>query len=89
MAVLQQPVCVEAYGLSRSQIAAFEFHGKTKVKQAQSSARCPWLIVSKDAGATLSGAVDMSLWHLQATTHHPSDRFEDLLLYQRWEVERF
>jgi 4-amino-4-deoxy-L-arabinose transferase-like glycosyltransferase len=89
MAVLQQPVCVEAYGLSRSQIAAFEFHGKTKVKPAQSSARCPWLIVSKDASATLSDSVDMSLWHLQATTHHPSDRFEDLLLYQRWEVERF
>jgi hypothetical protein len=80
---LGQPACVEAHGLSRSQIAAFQFYAHLIVKPVDSSANCPWLIVSKDALITLSASVDLTHWTLHSTLHHPSDRDEYLLIYKR------
>lgn len=79
----QQPSCVEAHGLSRSQIAAFQFHGHLLMKQAGSQARCPWLIVDKDAAKTLPAAADRTQWTMHSSMRHPSDRNEDLLIYKR------
>ena len=79
----QQPSCVEAHGLSRSQIAAFQFHGHLLLKQAGSQARCPWLIVDKDAAKTLPAAAERTQWTMHSSMRHPSDRNEDLLIYRR------
>lgn len=79
----QQPRCAEAVGLNRSQIAAFQFHGKLKLMPLGSKMNCPWLIVDKDALNTLSGVADMSLWTRHSVMRQPSERSEDLLIYKR------
>jgi len=81
--VFGQPVCVEAHGLSRSQIAAFQFYDNLMLKPVGSQASCPWLIVGKDALITLSASVDLTHWTLHSTLRHPSDRDEDVLIYKR------
>ena len=84
MVVMQrQPLCVEAHGLSRGQIAAFEFHGHLVMKAVGSGTNCPWLIVDKDAAQTLPASVDGSGWTLRGTVRHPSDKDEDVQIYQR------
>lgn len=79
----RQPSCVETLGLSRGQIAAFQFHGKLVMKPASASASCPWLIVDKDAVKTLPANVNPAQWRLHSSMRHPSDRNEDLLIYKR------
>ena len=81
--VLQQPSCVEAHGLNRGQIAAFQFHGRLLVKPAGAQANCPWLIVDRDAANTLSASVELTQWTLHSTLQRPSDRDEDVLIYKR------
>ena len=83
MLVLQQPSCAEVHGLSRGQIAAFQFHGKLTLKPVSPEGTCPWLIVNKDALATLSEIVELADWRLRSNIQHPTDRDEDVLLYQR------
>ena len=79
----QQPTCVQVHGLSRSQVAAFRFHGKLNVVPASKEAQCPWLIVDKDAMPTLSGAVDRDEWTYHSALRHPADRDEDLTVFRR------
>jgi hypothetical protein len=79
----QQPSCVEVHGLSAGQIAAFQFHGKLLMQRAERSASCPWLIVDRDALPSLPDIVDMRQWARPSNMRHPSDRDEDLLIYQR------
>lgn len=81
--VVQKPACVQAHGLSRGQIAAFQFHGHLAIKPASTQARCPWLIVDKDASSTLRTTVDMTQWTLHSSLPRPSDRDEDILIYKR------
>ncbi len=83
MVVLKQPSCVEVLGLSRGQIAAFQFHGHLLLKPFKEPASCPWLLVNKEALKAPSAIADMSGWSLHSTMHHPSDRDEDVLIYQR------
>ena len=79
----QQPRCVEAYGLSRGQIAAFQFHGDLVMRPMGFKNTCPWLIVDKDAIKTLPVKIDTTQWSFHSSMRHPSDRNEDLLVYQR------
>ncbi len=83
MVVLKQPNCVEVLELSRGQIAAFRFHGQLLLKPFKEAASCPWLLVNKDALKAPPAIVDMSAWGLHSTIRHPSDRDEDVLIYQR------
>jgi hypothetical protein len=79
----RQPRCVETYGLSRGQIAAFQFHGHLAIRSMGSDTRCPWLIVDKDALTTMPAGVDSLQWTVHSTMRHPADRNEDLLIYKR------
>lgn len=79
----QQPRCVEAYGLNRSQIAAFQFHGQLNVKPLTAQASCPWLIVDKSSVKTLPAIIDQTQWRLHSSMHHPADRNDDVLIYKR------
>ena len=78
-----RPACLQVHGLSRGQLAAFQFHGKFTLRPADRQARCPWLIVDADAATTLLQTVDLRLWERQATVRRPSDDNEDILLYRR------
>ena len=81
--VLGSQDCVEVHGLSQGHIAAFRFHGHLKTQAVDPADSCPWLIVNKDALATLPDFVDLKRWSLHSNLRHPSDRDEDLLIYQR------
>ena len=81
--IMQPPDCAEAHGLSRSQIAAFQFHGHLVIKPAGPQDTCQWLIVEKDAAKTLSSFVNLSNWVLKSTVRHPSDRNENFYIYGR------
>ena len=78
----QPPSCVETYGLSRSQVAAFKFHGNLALRPMAPQAACPWLIVDKNAISPLA-PVDRTQWTLPSLMRHPADRNENLLIYQR------
>ena len=78
-----QPVCVQVHGLSRSQIAAFRFHGKLRVEPASQTTLCPWLIVDKDAMPSLSSVVNRGDWTYHSSLRHPADRDEDLMVFRR------
>ena len=79
----QQPVCVVTHGLDRSQIAAFTFHGKLVLKPTDKGNTCPWLIVDKDAVATLPTVIKSVDWVSHSAIRHPADRNEDLFIYRR------
>ena len=83
VAVLRHPACVEVHDLNRGQIAAFEFHGNLVLRPADTQISCPWLIVGKDALTTLPDMVDLTPWSFHSTIRHPSDRYEDVVIYQR------
>jgi 4-amino-4-deoxy-L-arabinose transferase-like glycosyltransferase len=78
-----QPTCVQVHGLSRSQVAAFRFHGQLRVEPASQIPQCPWLIVDKDAMPTLSGVVNRDDWTYHSSLRHPADRDEDLTVFRR------
>jgi 4-amino-4-deoxy-L-arabinose transferase-like glycosyltransferase len=77
------PTCVQVHGLSRSQVAAFRFHGQLRVEPASQIPQCPWLIVDKDAMPTLSGVVNRDDWTYHSSLRHPADRDEDLTVFRR------
>ena len=90
--------CVQIYGLSPGQAAAFAYHGSMKLEllkpeiksetmserpnSATADATCPWLIVDADAERSLS-SVNMTSWRFVTKMRRPSDDNEDVLLYRR------
>lgn len=90
--------CVQIYGLSPGQAAAFAYHGgmnlqllKPEIKSESTSnqpssatadASCPWLIVDADAEKSIS-SLNMSSWRFVTKVRRPSDDNEDVLLYRR------
>ncbi len=84
MIIMQhQPRCVETYGLSRAQIAAFQFHGDLVLTPLRAQDHCPWLIADKDAISPATNSVDLAKWTFHSSMRHPSDRNETLLIYKR------
>lgn len=89
--MMDDTACVQYYGLTRAQGAAFEFHGNLKLRPAHlktdapqiQSDECKWLIVDTQALGTLKRDIDMSAWQLHATVRRPSDNNEDIVLYKR------
>lgn len=74
--------CVATHGMTRGQIAAFQFHGQLRVMAVKGS-DCPWLIVDKDAVSSLGQVTPLTQWTLMQTIRHPADRAEDILVYRR------
>ncbi len=81
--VVGTPECIQEIGLSREQIAAFQYHGGFKILSNSHQARCPWLLVSADTRLGLQGQVNNNQWQLQATVRRPSDKADDVLLLRR------
>lgn len=90
--------CVQIYGLSPGQAAAFAYHGgmnlqllkpeinseivPEKLGSPTANESCPWLIVDADAEQNLS-SLNMSSWRFVTKVRRPSDDNEDVLLYRR------
>jgi hypothetical protein len=83
MRELDQPGCVEVFGLSQSQIAALRFHGGLEVVQASGSGRCPWRLVAAEVAAATAVALDMRGWRFVSTIRRPVDAKDNLLLYRK------
>jgi 4-amino-4-deoxy-L-arabinose transferase-like glycosyltransferase len=80
---MDQPGCVESFGLSRAQAAAFRYHGNMDLRQASKQPTCPWLIATADLQAAMPVALDMKRWQLVATIRRPVDAHDNVLLYRR------
>ncbi len=76
-----EPACVSMLGLSRSQVAAFQFHGGLNLKRMDEDTTCNWLIVHDDALASVMQAPGP--WLLRGTVSHPADLKERLHLFSR------
>ena len=77
------PGCVEAYGFTRAQVAAFRYHGQMQLQPATATPACPWLLVHSDAMSTFRQAVPPGQWTLVASVRRPADKDEDVLLFRR------
>jgi hypothetical protein len=83
MRELDQPGCVEVFGLGQSQIAALRFHGGLEVYPASGNGRCPWRLVASEAAAATAVALDMRGWTQASIIRRPVDAKENLLLYRK------
>ena len=82
-AVVKPSDCVQTHGLDRGQIAAFRFQASLSLREPASTAVCHWLLVDRDAVATLATAIDLRHWTPQYIGYRPTDRDDDVLLYRR------
>jgi len=88
--------CVQYYGLTKAQGAAFEFHGGLKLhavatpseKSSADSKQCAWLIVDTQALTSFSQEVDASMWTQHATVRRPTDNNEDIVLFRQTAAAR-
>lgn len=79
----QTPGCVATLGLSRSQIAAFQFHGRLELEGFTASSPCLWLIADVQSIGQRPDITQSSNWKLRRTIGHPAEREETLGLFQR------
>jgi hypothetical protein len=77
------PGCVEAFGLTRAQIAALRYHGGLDLRMASPTNTCPWLVVAEDLEVSMPVAFGKRQWELVAMFPRPTDKSENLLLYQK------
>ena len=77
--------CVEIFGFTRAQIAAFRFHGGMDLREASATpSGCPWLLVShSDSLPALRDTIGGQPWTLVASVRRPADKDEDMLLFRR------
>ncbi len=75
--------CVEQHGLTRAQIAAFQFHGGLDLRNAQPQALCDALLVNAQSQSTLAQAVNQRQWRWQESVRRPADDAEVILVYRR------
>ncbi|HEY0201376.1 MAG TPA: hypothetical protein VGC24_06760, partial [Burkholderiaceae bacterium] len=79
----QQPTCLQTLGLSRSQVAAFAYHGDLRLEPASKQANCPWLVADSDALPALPIVINARQWVQRADLRRPTDRSERVVIFQR------
>ena len=75
--------CVEIYGISSAHAAGLQYHGRLELRQAQTRAVCPYLIVDANAQTSLGNMVNLPDWAFQAKVSRPTDKNESVLLFKR------
>ena len=84
MAIAHPAQCIQQWGLSREQVAAFAYHGGYRISQATpDQLECPWLVVNPEALAGLQVQASAGQWQLLATLRRPSDKGDDVMLLRR------
>lgn len=79
---LDKPGCVEVFGLTRSEMAAFRYHGNLELRHAQRPSVCPWMLVDDELQWTLPVAIDMRSWRRVAQVRRPTDGKDNVVLYR-------
>lgn len=82
-AMTQTPGCVATLGLSRGQIAAFQFHGQLQLQALDSQNTCRWLIADIDAAKRRPDLTAGPMWQLRRSMGHPAERKDSIWLYER------
>jgi hypothetical protein len=80
---IDQPGCVESFGLGQSQIAALRYHGGLDVGLASRDGACPWLIAASQTAPAMTAVMNTRDWRLVAVVRRPVDAKENLLLYRK------
>jgi hypothetical protein len=80
---MDQPGCVETFGLTRAQAAAFTYHGNMQLRPASRDGACPWLVAAAKFQPSLPLAVDMRGWQLVSSIRRPVDAEDSVLLYRK------
>jgi hypothetical protein len=80
---IDQPGCVESFGLGQSQIAALRYHGGLDVRLASRDGACPWLIAASQTAPAMTAVMNTRDWRLVAVVRRPVDAKENLLLYRK------
>jgi hypothetical protein len=80
---IDQPGCVETFGLTRAQVAAFTYHGRMQLQPANPGGACPWLLAAAKFQPSLPLALDMRRWQLVSTIRRPVDAEDSVLLYRK------
>ena len=83
MRQMDRPGCVEVFGLSRSQTAAFRYHGQMDLRPAGGEGSCPWLLAAAQLQPSMALALDMKGWQLVAKVRRPADDSDSVLLYRK------
>lgn len=79
----QKPGCVATLGLTRSQIAAFQFHSKLQLKPWLIGTTCQWLLADLQTMKAYPEIWQEENWPLKRTLGHPAERVDTLGLYAR------
>lgn len=82
-AMPQSPGCVATLGLSRSQIAAFQFHGQLELQALDPDNTCQWLIADIDSARKRADITQSPMWQLRRSMGHPAERKDSVWLYER------
>ena len=82
-ATVGSSTCVQAWALTREQIAALQYHGGYQVVAESPQATCEWLIVNPDPRLGLASRLDDSRWRHVATIRRPSDKADDVVVFRR------
>ncbi|GAB3355225.1 hypothetical protein GCM10027395_05810 [Giesbergeria sinuosa] len=90
MAVLEgPPACVYAYGLSRTQVAALQYHGQLSLhslpRQRPQHTDCDWLVASHHTRLPVSWG---DVWQEKARIARPTEKTDLLVVYQRRWAQR-
>jgi 4-amino-4-deoxy-L-arabinose transferase-like glycosyltransferase len=80
---MDRPGCVQVFGLTRGQAAAFMYHGGMDLKPATVEGTCPWLVAAAAMQPSMALALDMRHWQLVTSVRRPADRNDNVLLYRR------
>ena len=80
------PGCVQTVGLSRSQVAALQYHGQLSLQTAGLQDACDWLVADIASWPASEHKVNATLWEPVATLPRPTDKNDQLLVFRR--VER-
>ncbi len=80
---MDRPGCVETFGLSRGQLAAFLYHGQMDLRSAGRQSACPWLLAAAQVQPSMALALDMRGWRLVSSIRRPSDPDDNVLLYRK------
>jgi 4-amino-4-deoxy-L-arabinose transferase-like glycosyltransferase len=80
----KQPGCLATISLSRSQIAALQFHGGWQLEPLTAETRCQWLVADLAwADSPQALAASIAGWKRHDVIGHPAERNASLIVYQR------
>jgi 4-amino-4-deoxy-L-arabinose transferase-like glycosyltransferase len=83
MRQMDEPGCVNVFGLSRGQLAAFRYHGRMDLRPASGQDTCPWLLVAAHVQPSTELTPDMGAWQLVSSIRRPVDPDDNVLLYRK------